>query len=64
MELDQFQAAEMYDALEACDELRIVLSRLKRLGLITPEENGEVGRNVSAITATLRAKLPQDTPGD
>lgn len=64
MELNQFQAAEMQDALEACDDLRIVLSRLKRLGLITPEENRDVSQNILAITETLQAKLPLDSPPD
>lgn len=64
MEMNQFQAAEMLDALEACDELRIVLSRLKRLGLITPEENREISQNIGAITETLQAKLPPDMPAD
>jgi hypothetical protein len=56
--MEDYQAFELYDALEACDELRTVLSRLKRLGLLTPEENQEVGRSVATITETLQAKLP------
>jgi hypothetical protein len=58
--MDLHQVAEMQDALEACEDLRIVLSRLKRLGLLTSEENGSVGRNIASITEMLEAKLPDD----
>jgi hypothetical protein len=62
MELDMQNTAEVYDALEAVDELSIVLSRLKRLGLLTPEENHEIVESVATITDTLRAKLPASDP--
>jgi hypothetical protein len=54
------QADEIFDALEACDELRIVLTRLKRHGLLTPAEDRRVGRDLAEIAATLEAKLPDD----
>lgn len=60
MEIDMSQQAEVHDALEACDELRIVLGRLKRLGLLTSEENQEVGASIASITETLEAKLPPE----
>jgi hypothetical protein len=63
-EIDPSQAAEMHDALDACDELRIVLSRLKRHGLLTAEENRRVGRNLAEIAATLEAKLPEEATED
>lgn len=60
MEMDMFQVAEMQDALDTCDELRTVLARLKRLGLLTPEENRDIGQNLKAISTRLAEKLPDE----
>lgn len=54
------QAMEIQDALGACDELRVVLSRLKRLGLLSPEEDQEIRGNIENITSTLAEKLPEE----
>ena len=54
-----YQAMEIQDALGACDELRVVLARLKRLGLLAPEEDQEIRADVEHITNTLVDKLPE-----
>lgn len=59
MELGEFQQAELEDALGACDELYNVIARLKRLGLLTDEEDRVTRDRIEEITATLRHKLPE-----
>ena len=58
MNLELVQA-EVFDALSACDELHAVLSGLKRLGLLTDEEDKETKENIERISDTLRHKLPE-----
>jgi len=58
MEIGPFEAMEIHDAIEACDELRTVISRLKRLGLLSDDENLETRDRIQAITDTLAHKLP------
>lgn len=60
MQPEMAQAAEIYDALEACDELRVVLARLKRHGLLSDAEDQETKERIEAITETLTHKLPED----
>jgi hypothetical protein len=60
MQPEMEQVAEIYDALSACDELHIVISRLKRLGLLSDEEDRETKERIEAITETLAEKLPED----
>jgi hypothetical protein len=64
MELDPLQAAELHDALDACDELHTVLSRLKRLGLLSEDEDRHTKAQIEAITATLSEKLPDHPSAD
>ena len=59
-ELSFFARAEIQDAISAVDELQTVLARLRRLGLLTPEENEIIGSSVQNITGTLSRKLPED----
>lgn len=58
MEIGPFEAMEIQDALEAVDELHTVIARLKRLGLLSEEEDREVRERIQAITETLVHKLP------
>jgi hypothetical protein len=60
MNVDMEQAAEIQDALGACDELHTVLARLKRLGLLTEAEDRETRDSIETITETLTKKLPDD----
>jgi hypothetical protein len=60
MEIDMEQVPEIQDALGAVDELHAVLARLKRLGLLTEEEDRETMESVQAITETLARKLPEE----
>lgn len=61
MNADMVQAAEIEDALGACDELHSVLARLTRLGLLTEEEDLETRNSIQLITETLVNKLPEET---
>jgi hypothetical protein len=60
MNVDMEQTAEIQDALGACDELHAVLARLKRLGLLTEDEDQETRDSIETITETLTKKLPDD----
>jgi len=60
MNVDMEQAAEIQDALGACDELHSVLARLKRLGLLNEEEDRATRDSIQTITETLTGKLPDD----
>jgi hypothetical protein len=60
MNVDMQQTAEIQDALGACDELHAVLARLKRLGLLTEEEDRNTRDGIQTITETLTNKLPDD----
>jgi hypothetical protein len=60
LEANRFHEAELQDALGACDELFNVISRLKRLGLLTEEEDRETKERVDDITRTLKEKMPED----
>ena len=60
MEITPFQVAEVQDALTACDDLRMVIARLKRLGLLTESEDQEVRQSIRAVTATLEHKIPEE----
>ena len=59
-ELSFFALAEIQDAISACDELHMVLARLRRLGLLSPEENEAIGSSMKTITETLGKKLPDN----
>lgn len=61
-ELSFFARAEIQDAISAVDELQTVLARLRRLGLLTPEENEVIGSSLQNITGTLSRKLPDEYP--
>lgn len=60
MDADMQQTAEIEDALGACDELHAVLARLKRLGLLTDEEDMKARDSIQSITETLVHKLPDN----
>lgn len=60
MEMGPLEAMEIQDALEACDELHTVIARLKRLGLLTDEENRQTAERIQEITDTLAHKLPAE----
>ena len=60
MNADMEQTVEIVDALGACDELHAVLARLKRMGLLTEEEDQETRDGIQMITETLVKKLPDD----
>jgi hypothetical protein len=51
---------DIEDALEACDEVHVVLARLKRLGLLSEREDREAEGYVQEIEGTLLRKLPGD----
>jgi hypothetical protein len=53
-----FREAELEDAVGASDELYNVISRLKRLGLLSAEEDRRTKERIAEIIATLSAKLP------
>jgi hypothetical protein len=54
----RFQEAELLDAVGASDDLFNVISRLKRLGLLTEEEDRRTKEEIEEITRTLTEKLP------
>jgi hypothetical protein len=58
MDMEMFQEAELQDALTACDELHNVLSRLKRLGLLSEDEDRVTKDRIGEIIDTLSHKLP------
>jgi hypothetical protein len=60
MNTDTEQTAEIVDALGACDKLHAVLARLKRMGLLTVEEDLETMDSIQSITETLTNKLPDE----
>jgi hypothetical protein len=60
MNPDAERTVEIVDALGACDELHAVLARLKRMGLLTEEEDRETREGIQMITGTLVKKLPDD----
>ena len=60
MEMGPLEAMEIQDALEACDQLHTVIARLKRLKLLTDEEDRETRERIQAITDTLAHKLPSE----
>ncbi len=60
MDAEMQQTAEIEDALGACDELHAVLARLKRLGLLTEEEDLKTRDSIQSITETLVHKLPDN----
>jgi hypothetical protein len=64
LEMGQFQQAELHDALGACDELYNVISRLKRLGLLSEEEDRQTKDSIERVTQTLFEKLPEGAEED
>jgi TPP-dependent pyruvate/acetoin dehydrogenase alpha subunit len=58
---ERFREAELEDAVGASDELYNVISRLKRLGLLTAEEDHQTKERIAEIIRTLSAKLPHDS---
>jgi hypothetical protein len=60
MDVGPYEAMEIEDALVACDDLRAVIARLKRLGLLTDDENRQTREQIQAITETLAHKLPPE----
>jgi hypothetical protein len=57
---DSGDDAELHDAIDACDQLHVVLARLKRLGLLTDDEDHETEQEIEQITDTLSRKLPEE----
>ena len=55
VELDRVPDIE--DALEACDEVHVVLARLKRIGVLSEREDREVEEHVREISDTLLRKI-------
>lgn len=60
MSIEPLQEAEIQDALGACDELYNVITRLKRLGLLTEEEDRQTKERIEEITQTLSEKIPEE----
>ena len=59
MEKDD-QTAEVEDALETTDQLHNDIARLKRVGIMTPEESQDAHEQVEHVEETLSEKLPED----
>jgi hypothetical protein len=57
-DVERFREAELQDAVGASDELYNVISRLKRLGLLSDEEDRQTKERIGQILQTLYAKLP------
>ncbi len=53
------QAAEVRDALETVDQMHNDISRLKRLGILTNEENLVSKARIEEVSETLENKLPE-----
>ena len=54
------QSAEIHDALDTTDQLHNDISRLKRLGILTPEEDRANKEHVEKISDALTEKLPEE----
>jgi len=52
--------AEVQDALDTTDQLHNDISRLKRLSILTPEEDQQSKEHVDEIAQTLTEKLAQE----
>ena len=57
---DQNRAAEIHDALETTDQLHNDISRLKRLGILSSEEDQENKAHIDDISEALTEKLPEE----
>jgi hypothetical protein len=59
-----YEHGDIYDALDALDDLRLVLGRLKRLGRLANDEVVLLNDNLAAIQAVLDSKIAGGgTPG-
>jgi hypothetical protein len=56
---DDGRKAEIDEALETTDELKIDLARLKRIHILTEEERAESKAHVDAVVEALEEKLPE-----
>jgi hypothetical protein len=54
------RVAEVEDALETTDHLHDDISRLKRLGIMSPKEGQDAHEKVDGIEETLTEKLKED----
>jgi hypothetical protein len=60
VQLDHFYVyGDVYESLDACDQLELLLGRLKRQGLITEPEWTQSRQNVAEIRARLESRLPK-----
>lgn len=59
MEKDD-RAAEVEDALDTTDQLHNDIARLKRIGILAPEESQDAHEQVKHVEETLSEKLPED----
>ena len=60
MDEDYGKRAEVEDALDTTDQLHMDVSRLKRLGILTPEEDQVAKQRIEEINETLAKKLPEE----
>jgi hypothetical protein len=60
MNEDDPRVGEIQDALETTDQLHNDVSRLKRLGIITPAEDRESKEHIAEVAETLTDKLPEE----
>ena len=60
MSEEEFQASEVQDALDTTDQLHSDMSRLKRLGIITPSEDRETKQHIDEVADTLKEHLPEE----
>jgi hypothetical protein len=59
---EDFRAAEVQDALGTADDLYNDMSRLKRQGIVTSDEDQQAKEHIAEIVETLTEKLPDDEP--
>ena len=56
--LDHFyRFGDVYETVDACDQLEILLARLRRQNLLSDQEWVESRKNVAEIRARLEARL-------
>jgi hypothetical protein len=56
---DEGRKAEIDEALETTDDLKIDLARLKRMQILTEDERAESKAHVEAVVDALEEKLPE-----
>ena len=55
-----YEFADVYDAIDTCDQLDRQLSRLKRQGILSDEQCLEAKREVRSLRTRLEASMTSD----